>query len=159
MQVYMHGGSAAATGHGCLNDLWRFDLATRAWTQVPLVTSKQCVSRKLATVRSAPAAACQHTLAIDSAGSLILQGGTQSRGETNRTLQVAVQLVTSVPGGVPTDVAMACRIRPAGLVAALALCRCAADTRCRYLPPPSLCRNNCARQWCAACSACQFSPY
>eukprot|EP00892_Ulva_mutabilis_P010048 jgi/Ulvmu1/7415/UM036_0075.1 len=122
-KVYMHGGSAVATGHGCLNDLWCFDLATKVWKQVPIVGSKQSVSSKLAAVRCAPVAACQHTLAIDSAGSVILQGGTQSRGETNRMLQIAVQLVNSVPGGVPTNIAMACRIRPAGMVAALALCR------------------------------------
>ena len=123
MQVYLHGGSAVATGHGCLNDLWCFDLDTRLWTQVPMLSSKRCISSKLAAIRSAPVAACQHTIAIDSFGSFITQGGSSSRGETNRTLQMAVQLIMNLPGGVPTNMAMACRIRPAGVMAALSSCR------------------------------------
>lgn len=123
VQVYLHGGNAVATGHGCLNDLWQFDVRKHTWTRVPVAASRQHISDKLASVSTSVASACQHTLAVDSSGSFIIHGGSSSRGDLNRTLQVVTQLVSNVPGGAPNNMAMASRLRPAGTVAALAMCR------------------------------------
>lgn len=119
----MHGGSAVATGHSCLNDLWEFDLGTQTWVQVRVSLYRPHISSKLAVPTSSLSSACQHTLAVDSTGSLIIHGGSSSRGEINRTVQVVKQLVNNVPGGAPSTFALASRFRPAGVVAALCMCR------------------------------------
>jgi hypothetical protein len=114
-----------ATGHGCINDLWTFDMATGAWIALPVATVHASASTKLAAARITAVAARHHALAVDATGALLLFGGSVRGGELNGKLQALLPLVSNVPGGQPSHFTVVVRVRPAGLLAALALCRCA----------------------------------
>ena len=122
--MYIHGGVSVATGHGCINDLWTFDMATCMWTQLTVATVCASATTKLASTRVTAVAACQHTLAIDGAGTLLVFGGNVKGAELNRKMQALLPLVSNVPGGLPTNLPAVTRVRLAGTLAALAFCRC-----------------------------------
>jgi hypothetical protein len=147
VQVYVHGGVSVATGHGCINDLWTFDMDTGKWSAVPVATVCASASTKLAAARVTSIAACQHTLAVDSAGTLLLFGGNMRGGELNKKMQALLPLVSNVPGGPPANFPAVTRVRPAGTLAALALCRCCSwprlDTLSSYSNPLLCCSSHC----------------
>ena len=146
MQVYVHGGMSVATGHGCLNDLWVFDMASRRWTQMAVSTVSTSASSKLAKARVTSVSACQHTLAVDVAGTLLLFGGNTRGADLNKKMQALVPLVSNIPGGPPSKFPAVTRVRPAGTLAALAFCR--------WVFLPNLCISHClGTSWHACCSA------
>jgi hypothetical protein len=130
LQVYMHGGMSVATGHGCLSDLWVFNVQTCTWSAAQVAAVHMPLPSQLAASRVAPVAACQHAMAVDASGAVLLFGGNVRAGNLNDKMQVLVPLLANVPGGAPQGLRMVTRIRPAGTLAVLALCRCAARSIC-----------------------------
>ena len=120
----MHGGVAVASGHGCLNDLWTYNLSTRTWQHLPCSGDRQVISNKVAAHTVAPVAACGHSMAITDDGVCFLYGGLNRNKRVQTMLQALVPLATNIPGGVPRDVAPALFVRTAPVLIGLAHVRC-----------------------------------
>jgi hypothetical protein len=109
-QMYMHGGLSLTTGHGCINDLWTFDMASHRWEMVPCVGQRQSVSTKFASHQTVLSSSCYHALAVLRDGTCAIFGGFNGKKAPVRVLQAAVPLVEQASGnllgGVPSGIFM-----------------------------------------------------
>ena len=112
------------TGHGCMNDLWAFDLAAGAWAAVPSGGDRGAPGSKLTTRQVTASAACCHALGALDDGTLVAFGGLDRRMQPCRALQLAVPLVANAPGGVPQRVPCGLSLRAAPLLLGQAHARC-----------------------------------
>lgn len=125
VQVFVHGGMAVSSGHGCINDLWSLDLRTCTWHHHSCSGDRQTISNKVAAHQVVPMSACGHGMSITGDGAVHLYGGLDRNKELAKTLQVLVPLAQRSPGGNVCGVAPDHSIPRAGMMIALAHARCA----------------------------------
>lgn len=118
------------TGHGCINDLWAFDLNMRTWAPLPSSGERGAPASKLATRQVALSAACCHAVGALQDGSIVAFGGFDRRMLPCRALQLAAPLVTNTPVGTPHPVPCGLSVRAAPVLLGQAHARCGLGALC-----------------------------
>jgi hypothetical protein len=125
--MYVHGGLSLTTGHGCINDLWAFDMAAHRWELLPCVGQRQSVSTKFASHQTVLSSSCFHALAVLGDGTCIIFGGFNGKKAAVRVLQAAVPLAEQATGNLQGGVPSGIFIRAADVILGQSQARCATN--------------------------------
>jgi hypothetical protein len=124
LQMYLHGGLSLTTGHGCINDLWTFDMDHHKWELLSCTGQRQSISTKFASHQITLSSSCCHALAVLRDGTCVIFGGFNGKKEPVRALQAAVPLAEQLPGRSGQAVPAGVFMRTADILLGQAHARC-----------------------------------